>query len=160
MFGESYVNHSEVTFLPFAAWIRNESLMFGAHLGNDGTRRNSSAPHVGMGRIMGSLRSGSGKGGVFEVQGLDVAEWVRSVAGEDDFVVVKMDVEGAEWELLSRLVETGAICLVDELFLECHYSRWQRCCPERTMKYNRTYGDCLELFQSLRRDGVLVHQWW
>jgi hypothetical protein len=98
---------------------------------------------------------------VNEIEGFDFAEWLKSTVTEKDFVVMKMDVEGTEFDLIPRLFETGAICLIDEIFLECHYSRWQRCCPgQRSSKYEKTYGQCLDLFTSLRDRGVLVHQWW
>jgi hypothetical protein len=98
---------------------------------------------------------------VRRVPAFDLAEWMRRTFSEQDYVVMKMDVEGTEFELIPRMIDTGAICLVDELFLECHYNRWQRCCPgERSPKYQNTYGECLELFTSLRNRGVLVHQWW
>jgi len=35
-------------------------------------------------------------------------------------LVVKMDVEGFEWFLMEDLCRTGALALVDELYLECH----------------------------------------
>ncbi|KAL8506812.1 hypothetical protein ACS0TY_017631 [Phlomoides rotata] len=58
---------------------------------------------------------------------------------------------------LGGIGETGAICLINEIFLECHYNRWQRCCPgKRSPKYQKTYSQCLELFSSLRKCGVLV----
>ncbi|KAL3574553.1 hypothetical protein D5086_025166 [Populus alba] len=89
------------------------------------------------------------------------SKWLKNVVVERDFVVVKLDVEGTEFHLIPRLVETGAICLIDELFLECHYNRWQRCCPgQRDVKYQKTYDQCLQLLTSLRKIGVLVHQWW
>lgn len=37
-------------------------------------------------------------------------------------VVVKLDVEQAEFAVLHQLVATGAITLIDELLLECHYN--------------------------------------
>lgn len=74
---------------------------------------------------------------------------------------MKMDVEGTEFDLIPKLIENGAISLIDELFLECHDNRWQRCCPgEKSTKNEKTYGQCLEPFDSLRRRGALVHQWW
>ena len=152
----------QVNFMPYAAWIRNESLVFGSEsFEGSVTGNRSSAGHVGMGRIQGlENRLPKREREFFKVQGLDIAEWIRSVASEGDFLVVKMDVEGVEFDLLARLRESRVICRMDELFLECHYDRWQRCCAERTRKYNRTYQDCLAMFQSLRRNGVLVHQWW
>ncbi|CAA3018381.1 PREDICTED: uncharacterized protein LOC104426933 [Olea europaea subsp. europaea] len=96
-----------------------------------------------------------------EIPGFDFAEWLKNTVSERDYVVMKMDVEGTEFNLIPRLIETGAICLIDEIFLECHYNRWQKCCPgERCSKYQKTYGQCLDLFISLRARGVLVHEWW
>jgi hypothetical protein len=107
------------------------------------------------------LSSRSFNGEVNEIEGFDFAEWLKNTVTEKDFVVMKMDVEGTEFDLIPRLFETGAICLIDEIFLECHYNRWQRCCPgQRSSKYEKTYGQCLDLFTSLRDRGVLVHQWW
>lgn len=39
---------------------------------------------------------------------------------EEDYVVVKMDIEGAEYEVIPHLVETGAYKLVDVLMVEWH----------------------------------------
>lgn len=149
-FHKEYLSKKDVNLIPFAAWIRNESISFEV---------NHEKGDKGMGRIR--------EGGVplekdvEVIRGFDLAEWVKSSVMEEDFVVMKMDVEGSEFELIPRLVESGAICLVDELFLECHYNRWQRCCPGvRSPKYEKSYGECLELFGRLRDNGVLVHQWW
>ena len=50
----------------------------------------------------------------------------RSFA-ERDLLILKMDIEGAERGLLPRLVDTGAIKLVDVLLWECHLdSSWCR----------------------------------
>ncbi|TYH77637.1 hypothetical protein ES332_D04G167900v1 [Gossypium tomentosum] len=148
-----------VTLLPYAAWVKNETLRFEIN-------RDPGQEEVdelkdkgrGMGRIQPVKSSG---GEVDEIQGFDFAEWLKNTVTESDFVVMKMDVEGTEFDLIPRLFKTGAICLIDEIFLECHYNRWQRCCPgQRSAKYEKTYGQCLQLFTSLRESGVLVHQWW
>ncbi|RYR54603.1 hypothetical protein Ahy_A06g029918 isoform I [Arachis hypogaea] len=116
-----------------------------------------------MGRIQ-PLQGSSSEdfdGEVEKIKGFDFAAWLKNTVSKNDFVVMKMDVEGTEFDLIPRLFETGAICLVDEIFLECHYNRWQRCCPgQRSAKYEKTYDQCLQLFNSLRQSGVLVHQWW
>ena len=140
--------------------MKNETLTFEIH--------RDPGEHVevkgrGMGRIQPLQASSSGDfdGEVEKIQGFDFANWLKNTVSKNDFVVMKMDVEGTEFDLIPRLFETGAICLVDEIFLECHYNRWQRCCPgQRSPKYEKTYDQCLELFTSLRQSGVLVHQWW
>lgn len=158
-FHGDYKNRKGVKLLPYAAWVKNETLFFEI---NQHPIDEDVVKGRGMGRIQ-PVQSSSGvsDGNVDEIQGFDFAVWLKDTVSERDFVVMKMDVEGTEFNLIPRLIETGAICLIDEVFLECHYNRWQKCCPgERSSKYEKTYGQCLELFTSLRESGVLVHQWW
>ncbi|KAL5170172.1 hypothetical protein HKD37_11G031931 [Glycine soja] len=157
-FHEDYREKRGVTLLPYAAWVRNETLFF--EITRDPIK-NVMMRGRGMGRINPVQISSSHMGDKDKIQGFDFAEWLMSTVTKRDFVVVKMDVEGTEFHLIPRLIQTGAICLIDELFLECHYNRWQRCCPgQRSAKYHKTYSQCLDLFTSLRNYGVLVHQWW
>lgn len=162
-FSGEYLKRQNVKLLPYAAWVKNETLPFGRNSENA-----VAEGKIGMGRIQ--IRSVPQNqdsilrlpvGEPFKaVQGFDFAEWLKKTVSSEDFVVMKMDIEGTEFDLLPRMFETGAICLVDELFLECHYNRWQRTSPNRSPKYRRTYEECLSLFETLRSNGVLVHQWW
>lgn len=149
-----------VTLLPYAAWVRNETLFF--EIGREPTKKiEENRGNRGMGRIQPVQSSVNFVGNVDKIRGFDFAEWLKSEFEERDFVVVKMDVEGTEFHLIPRLIETGALCLIDEIFLECHYNRWQKCCPGvRSPKYDKTYDQCLNLLSSLRERGVVVHQWW
>lgn len=157
-FYEEYKTKKNVQLLPFAAWVKNESLIFEI---NRDPGKEKEVQERGMGRIQPVTSSSSSTSDVNKIQGFDFANWLKNIVSERDFVVMKMDVEGTEFDLIPRLFDTGAICLVDELFLECHYNRWQKCCPgERSPKYQKTYQQCLDLFTSLRNSGVLVHQWW
>ncbi|KAK2982759.1 hypothetical protein RJ640_025175 [Escallonia rubra] len=157
-FQEEYRSKKGVSLLPYVAWVRNETLFFGISRKPIGKNEERSR---GVGRVQAVQSSSSFADDLDRIDGFDFASWLKGVVSERDYVVVKMDVEGSEFYLVPRLVETGAICLIDEIFLKCHYNRWQRCCPgERSMKYQKTYARCLELFSSLRGSGVLVHQWW
>ncbi|PIA59603.1 hypothetical protein AQUCO_00400469v1, partial [Aquilegia coerulea] len=158
-FHEEYKRKKNVKLLPYAAWVRNETLFFEINRDpvqkNDGKRR-------GMGRIQSTVQSSFNfMGDLDKIRGFDFAHWLKNTVSRKDFVVMKMDVEGTEFDLIPKLFETGAICLIDEIFLECHYNRWQKCCPgKRSPKYQKTYAQCLDLFSSLRKSGILVHQWW
>lgn len=157
-FHDEYKVKKRVTLLPFAAWVKNETLAFEI---NRDPGDKVTVKGRGMGRIQPVTSNGGFDGEVDKIPGFDFADWLKNTVTEKDFVVMKMDVEGTEFDLIPRLFETGAICLIDEIFLECHYNRWQRCCPgQRSEKYDKTYGQCLDLFTSLRQSGVLVHQWW
>ncbi|GAB2227169.1 hypothetical protein Droror1_Dr00008981 [Drosera rotundifolia] len=161
-FHDEYKKKKSVRLLPYAAWIRNETLFFEINHDPGDDPEEKGGKGKGMGRIK-PLGSGNNllASRVDTIKGFDFANWLKDTVSEKDFVVIKMDVEGAEFSLIPRLFETGAICLIDEIFLECHYNRWQRCCPgQRSEKYDKTYEQCLDLFTSLRESGVLVHQWW
>ncbi|KAL2900022.1 Demethylmenaquinone methyltransferase [Bienertia sinuspersici] len=150
-----------VKLLPYAAWVKNETLFFEVNHDPGVDPDEAGSKKRGMGRIKPVQSNDGVSDGVDKIPGFDFAEWLKETVTEKDFVVMKMDVEGTEFDLIPRLFETGAICLIDEIFLECHYNRWQRCCPgERSAKYEKTYEQCLDLFTSLRERGVLVHQWW
>eukprot|EP01018_Ginkgo_biloba_P030230 Gb_17852 [translate_table: standard] len=135
-FGKHYADHPEVQFVPYAAWIKNESLTFGSY---DGQNQQTVGPSV--------------KPKFSRVRGFDLATWLMKTVTADDYVVMKMDVGGSEFQILPRMLKTGAICLVDELFLECHYESTYK-------KHRRAYWECLALYGMLREEGVLVHQWW
>ncbi|KAF6174086.1 hypothetical protein GIB67_020268 [Kingdonia uniflora] len=157
-FHEEYKSRKGVNLLPYAAWVRNETLFF--EINGDPGQKMADNKTRGMGRIQPGQSSTGEMGNVNKIQGFDFANWLKNTVSERDYVVMKMDVEGTEFDLIPRLFETGAICLIDEIFLECHYNRWQKCCPgERSSKYENTYDQCLELFGSLRKMGILVHQW-
>lgn len=89
------------------------------------------------------------------VRSLDLADWLMKTVNPDDYVVMKMDVGGAEFQILSKMLRSGAICLIDELFLECHYQT-----PQKKKQQRRSYWQCLALYGLLRERGVVVHQWW
>jgi hypothetical protein len=46
--------------------------------------------------------------------------------GSKPFVVVKMDVEGAEYAVLEQLLHNGTITLVSELMVEFHTQRFDK----------------------------------
>lgn len=58
------------------------------------------------------------------VQTIDFARWLLEHVSFDDYVVIKMDIEGSEYKVLQRLVDTDAIDLVDVIYCEFHYKRF------------------------------------
>ena len=65
---------------------------------------------------------------------VDIVAWMMHFFKSADHVFVKMDIEGAEFEILEALIMAGGECLIDELSLECHSS----------------HGDCDGLMERLR----------
>lgn len=66
-----------------------------------------------------------------------------------DRVIVKMDVEKAEFTILHHLVRTGAISLINELLLECHYNT-NLPKEKRDANIHIGYDDCVDLVDAIR----------
>ena len=54
---------------------------------------------------------------------INFSRWLLMNTLPRDFVVIKMDVEGAEYELIPHMVEMGAWIVIDHLFIEWHASK-------------------------------------
>lgn len=51
---------------------------------------------------------------------VDFANWFSANFRQEDYVIVKMDIEGAEFSILNKLLDAGHGCLFDILAWECH----------------------------------------
>lgn len=62
--------------------------------------------------------------GVFEEQVqvpcIDFAQWIKNNCLEQDYIVCKLDIEGAEYQVLSRMLELGVMSWIDCLYVEWH----------------------------------------
>ena len=69
------------------------------------------------------------RGEATEVKTVDFSCWLQNMYvqhsnGAEPFIAVKMDIEGAEYDVLERMIETGAINMVDVLAIEYHARRF------------------------------------
>lgn len=55
-----------------------------------------------------------------DVPCLCFATWLLDVAQGAEYVVIKMNIEGAEYAILRQMIDQGALGLVDELYVELH----------------------------------------
>ena len=91
----------------------------------------------------------------FTVPQHDIATWFKeNLSRENDFVVLKMDIEGAEWGILPYMAEKNLWEYVDEFFFECHHSKMSE-------RYStKTYKDCQRVLEDLRSNSsVASHVW-
>ena len=54
------------------------------------------------------------------VESIDFSAWMFENLNPDDNVTVCMDIEGAEYEIIPKLIKTGAIDLIDKFYVEWH----------------------------------------
>ncbi|KAI4973838.1 hypothetical protein ZWY2020_041619 [Hordeum vulgare] len=106
-FHPDYATRKGVTLLLYAAWVKNDTLSF--EINGDPGKEDEAA--TASGRGMGRIHPTAGKkmsGEVRRVQAFDFPEWLKRTVSEQDYVVMKMDVEGTEFDLIPRRFDTGA----------------------------------------------------
>lgn len=54
------------------------------------------------------------------VESIDISEWIRNNCNKNDFIILKLDIEGAEYNVLEKLIETRIISYINEIFVEWH----------------------------------------
>jgi len=62
------------------------------------------------------------------VESVDFDWWLENIVDEQwpdkyEPIIVKMDIEGAEYEVLEKMIETGRIKCINELWIEWHWSK-------------------------------------
>mmetsp|Transcript_39056 Transcript_39056/g.124346 ORF Transcript_39056/g.124346 Transcript_39056/m.124346 type:complete len:262 (+) Transcript_39056:303-1088(+) len=106
---------------------------------------------------MATINSGGPQGlaGEFEIQAIDFADFLQRRFTQDDFVVVKVDIEGAEYAVLDRLISTGAIDLVDDLYVEWHFEEFHG----KAISQGKKREDAVDQLKRLRAVGAFAHEY-
>lgn len=103
------------TFVPAAAGTANTTIEISCH-------------RVGLihggGHPLDPVHYGNASGvyqqELFHVPSIDVAGWIATSFTRQDWIVLKMDIEGAEFAIFDRLEKLGATCIIDILIWQCH----------------------------------------
>ena len=117
-----------VEWVEKAAWIKDEKMTF--YFGGDfcyGGEQNQSATIVRDGKppLEGPTR---------EVECFDFDKFISRLDGE---IIVKMDIEGAEFPILEKLIKTGNINKITRLYVEFHNYRYKDGDSRRTAIINK-----------------------
>lgn len=110
-----------VTIIPSAAWIEDGSISF--YLDSNESKKscdpNSNKNPQGASSIYKDEHHPR-SGNRISVTTIDVNNWMLHHVNMFDYCILKVDIEGAEYELLRHLMAGGALALVDELYVEFH----------------------------------------
>lgn len=105
-----------IHFFNYAVWTRNEDIdLYLAANWDDAFRDGSTvvAGHVDNAAEVDYTSP-------VRVQAIDFSAWIAETVAEQDYVIVKMDIEGAEYDVLEKLIRDGNADLIDEMIVEFH----------------------------------------
>eukprot|EP00759_Apiculatamorpha_spiralis_P020825 PhF_6_TR26077/c0_g1_i8/m.36806 len=87
---------------------------------------------------------------IFTVPMHDITEWFASNVNEDDYVVLKMDIEGAEWAVMEAMRKKGTWRFIDEFYFECHHK-------QMSDRYkDKSFEDCRNAMLRLRNEEYVA----
>jgi len=55
-----------------------------------------------------------------EVKSIDFSSLLKRTVSKEDFVIVKMDIEGSEFDVLDKIIKDRNMNLIDEIYVEFH----------------------------------------
>jgi len=95
------------------------------------------------------------------VKTVDFSTWLATTFCEKDTIYVKMDIEGAEYAVLEKMIKEGTIGLVKKLFVEFHgkeIGKTKEECNDMVMalksiKSLELYGDLIDMCRKWRKDN-------
>lgn len=125
----------KLTVIPKAAWISDDEIDVAI---------DTSVQDWGSSIMHGKAVWKTGQ--IIKSPAVDFSKWIAQFSG--DYVVMKMDVEGAEFPILERMLSDGTIDVVARAYVEFH--------PNKVPEYTGTY--CNDLIQRLRRRTNL-YEW-
>jgi FkbM family methyltransferase len=97
-----------------AAWTHDGFVEIAQHDAGDGQGDGEASSIIDDWRHPGMTRR-------LRVPCIDFAEWLVRLTSPMDYVVVKLDIEGAEYAVCRRLLTTFAITRIDVLHVEFHH---------------------------------------
>ena len=84
------------------------------------------------------------------VESFDFSQWVKQTFSEQDYVILSMDIEGAEYEVLEKMLHDDTAKYVDRLYVELH--PWQI----KGIKQKAAEKKGRRLLNDFRRRGLMV----
>ena len=94
---------------------------------------------------------------------IDFSSWLEENVKKEDKVLVKMNIEGSEYAILGKLIKSGTIKLIDELYLSTHGKKIDGFSEEqdnRLIKKVRSYGVKVILWDMKGENFKNLLRWW
>lgn len=128
----------DVHYRNAAVWTRDGEITFYSNGGGASTV------------IAGKAAAGGFRDRPLTVPCLDLSRWLRRECLREDYIILKMDIEGAEYAVLEKLIQDRTIDYIDRLYMEWHCAK--------------TGGDIpierhLDVLEALVERGLIPYRW-
>lgn len=109
---EKYLSDYDVTVINAVAWIKDGETEFfeaqaspiGSTLYKDKTTQRVSKTPT-------------------KVPSIDISRWIQENLNEDDFIILKMNIEGAEYDIVEKMLKDDTLKWANELYISWHFQK-------------------------------------
>jgi len=114
--------YKNVVIFNKAVWIKNDMMEFFVNPKNVLSQGNS--------LIKEKLSGHLDKQNPIKVETIDLNEWILNNFNKEDYIILKIDIEGAEYEVIPHLIGGGSLNYINELSVEYH-------CDDRKLSFEQ-----------------------
>jgi len=93
-----------------------------------------------------------------KIKHVNISKFIQDHSSKEDWVVVKMDIEGYEWKIIPEMIKYGTFDYIKEFFVELHYNSPEMV-PYGWGTFKTTKEEAITLLKDLRNRGVCTHYW-
>lgn len=144
LFYDSY-DGSNYQLIKKAIWIKDERKHF--YISKDTNQVSSSLLEEKFCKVNGALVANNWSDCI-EVECINFSNWINNNFSEKDKITLKLDIEGAEFDVLSSMIEDKSINKIENLYVEFHVDA----CPNQINKYEKILNDLKDL-------GIEIYEW-
>ena len=117
----------QIRFFPKAVWVNDGTMDF--YLATEWGPNHRGGSTLLAGHVRNAAKVDYSR--PVAVECIDFSRWLRHNFSRRDHLVVKMDIEGAEYPVLEKMIADGTIDSVDELIVEFHWQMNENLSRER-----------------------------
>ena len=129
-------------FVPKAVWTENVAKTFYQR-----AKRNSESSTLNKEKY--DLRTEIGnKFKEIRVDCIDLSSWIKENLSKEDYVVLKMDIEGVEYEVINKMCDDGTLEYINEFYCELH-----------NVKCGKSQEDDKKLIDRVSEYGLTMYYW-
>lgn len=106
-------NELNFNFINKAVWIKEGIIKL--YLGQNNLTQSSS--------ILSSKKKYIDKKKPVEVNTVNFSQWIMYNFKKEDYIICKMNIEGAEYDILDKMIKDNSIDYIDKLFISWHWRK-------------------------------------
>lgn len=86
---------------------------------------------------------------IIKIECIDLSKWIKDNFDKEDHIILKLDVEGSEYDILNKLFEDNIINYINQLFIEFH-----------NIRCGKTLKDDKNILQKLSEKNIKYDDTW